>query len=461
MNTTFLTYNSSFTVGVLISIALAALPMLFTQGRLRELGILFLAIFFSWLVGLLFLSASDQYWAAMLVFGPYAVWHWNSIKNRDRIHAARTSYQLSNFGLHRYTDASDTLLWRELEPILQTDLSKTLILGDHAAALLGESNDFRKQLIKSARFVSGSLHIVLSDGLKSMVESELAELESEPSVTLQYSTDRLPMVLFDADQYFYFNFGNAGRGAGYFWRINKGDNRAAGLERALETYLSTAVNNDWSIPRGINVVSRADEYHSTVADLESSADRVDKLVKRMSIVFKSEDHINFIAEQRYGKNSRQYQTYVDSQMARKESFFERLERGSYEQRDICPIGGFIDHLQSPVHAGVSADTAHFSTEQARNLIDTLRKYDGRYSLGLTKSRLPFRYSIYDSSHVVMHEAVGAADLHRINSMIISDSSAVKSFQEEFDFLWSLRDESLRTNASVVAFIESQIAELQQ
>ncbi|SFR57187.1 hypothetical protein [Litoreibacter janthinus] len=460
MNANFLTYDSSFTWGIMISLFLAGLPMLFSQGRIKELGMFFLAVPASWAFGLFFHPKDDHFWAAMLVLIPYLVWRHASINSRKAAREERVAYQLSSFGLSRFDDVKEAALWNEIESLITDDGTKTLIFGGPGEGLISSSAGFRRSIVKALSLARSPVEIVVRENFKSILESQLSTILEDPNARVHYSNEELPMLAFGLGNYYFFAFGGATEVEKPLWKVSKSDPRSEGITASIGAYIRKSFAEDWNAPKGIEVVSRANDYHSKVAAVEEHARQVDKIVKRISIVFKSEEHIRYIASARYGENSKQYQTYVNSQLSRRDSFMTRLRDGRFEQRELCSLDGFLAHLREPTHAGVDQISKSFIISQVENLIQVLEEFDGRYSLGLTRSRLPFRYSIYDDKSVVMHEAVGAADLHRINSMFVTDNRAVEAFQQEFDYLWSMAEPTMRSNKDVVEFLKHEIANLE-
>jgi hypothetical protein len=236
----------------------------------------------------------------------------------------------------------------------------------------------------------------------------------------------------------------------------RGDPIRDGDARVVEAATDRAVAG----PPVIEVISRADEYQRAVESAELGAERVDKTLVRLNTVFKGRDYAAEVAKQRYGANSPTYRVYVESHERRRHEFFGKLRQGTLQQRELCPLDGLVEAILSPAHPGVSQLDHQIVVKQVREVIATLRDYPDGYSLALSPERQPFRYGIYDSDLVVIHEAIGSADIYRVNSLFIREPAAVKVFQDDFDLLWERTPLELRENEAVAARLEGILGSAQ-
>lgn len=203
----------------------------------------------------------------------------------------------------------------------------------------------------------------------------------------------------------------------------------------------------------VRAITRADEYNAAIEALEIPARRVVKTLQRFNTVFKDEELSREVARQRYGAESPLYRTYVSTHGRRRQEFFLKLEGGNLHHREILSLVSIREWLREPVHPAASKLRRDLVERQVQNVIDTLHRFPHHYSLALSEEDHPFRYAVIDSKTVVLHEAIGATDMHRVNSLFITENSAIEAFEEEFELVWQRVPEDLRSNDTVATKLE--------
>ncbi|MHB8242706.1 MAG: hypothetical protein ACYDHN_12045 [Solirubrobacteraceae bacterium] len=206
----------------------------------------------------------------------------------------------------------------------------------------------------------------------------------------------------------------------------------------------------------VETIAQADGYHRVIEELELHAATVDKVLRRLNTVFKSEEFAELVARQRYGYNSRMYRTYVETHDHRRHSFFEKLRSGKLRHREICTLATLEEILLRPDHPGVQHVPEPVAIAQVQEVIRVLRRYPDGYSLGLSDFYHPFRYGVYDGRVVAIHEAIGHADVFRVNSIFIREPAAVDAFRKEFDLLWEQIPLERRENTAVADTLERML-----
>lgn len=203
----------------------------------------------------------------------------------------------------------------------------------------------------------------------------------------------------------------------------------------------------------VRTITRADEYNAAIEKLETPARRVVKTLQRFNTVFKDEELSREVAKQRYGAGSPLYRTYVSTHGRRRQEFFLKLESGNLHHREILSLVSIREWLREPAHPAALKLRRELIERQVRNVIDTLHRFPHNYSLALSEEDHPFRYAVIDSKTVVLHEAIGATDMHRVNSLFITEKSTITAFEEEFELVWQRTDEDLRSNSTVSMKLE--------
>jgi hypothetical protein len=224
--------------------------------------------------------------------------------------------------------------------------------------------------------------------------------------------------------------------------------------RGVERKDGSAPTPDTGPP--VSVTARPDEYDCAVAEIEVAAHDVLKTLQRLNTVFKSEEFAGLVARERYGHASEMRRAYVAAHRARRRAFFDKLNDGELRHREICSLRAIEAAVLAPQHPGVEMVPREMLVDQVRSVVDTLRRFPEGYSLGLSEAHLPLRYAVFDANIVVIHEAIGPADIYRINSLFIREPDAVLMFRDEFEFVWEQIPRDHRENDAVAEVLESML-----
>jgi hypothetical protein len=203
----------------------------------------------------------------------------------------------------------------------------------------------------------------------------------------------------------------------------------------------------------VRTITRADKYSEAIEAIEMPARQVVKTLQRFNTIFKDEELAREVARQRYGDGSPLFRTYVSTHRRRRQEFFGKLESGTLHHREILSLVGIRKWLREPVHPAAEKLRRDLIERQVRNVIETLHRFPHNYNLALSEEDHPFRYAVIDAETVVLHEAIGATDMHRVNSLFITEKSTVTAFEQEFELVWQRVDKSLRSNSAVAAKLE--------
>lgn len=195
-------------------------------------------------------------------------------------------------------------------------------------------------------------------------------------------------------------------------------------------------------------------YRDLIASLERSAMKIDRIAKRIFVVFKDDDTIRTIAEQRYGEGSSYLMEYMQEHAERRRIFESAIKRGAIF-REIYSCSELISYVKSGKH-GVSAilQRRHL-VAMISNWIDAIRTIPN-YHVALTDEPVPFHYEIVDDKHVVFHEAIGVHESTRVNSIFLDGYGTASDFRVEFDALWDRVPLERRKSEGVIAWIEMHI-----
>jgi hypothetical protein len=177
-------------------------------------------------------------------------------------------------------------------------------------------------------------------------------------------------------------------------------------------------------------------YHRLIVDLERSAHRIDRIPKRISVLFKDDEVIEYIARSRFGTGNPTSESYTREHITRRELFYASLRNGQLNCRELYNMHELRKYGNELTHSGPVRIPAHLARGMVARWRDCIHNWPERYMVGLTTSPIPLKYQIIDSQHVVFHEAVGSRDLHRMNAFGISSRSTARRFEADFNTVWS-------------------------
>lgn len=221
------------------------------------------------------------------------------------------------------------------------------------------------------------------------------------------------------------------------------------LSRLLESGLDHAVS--------VRAATSPSDYKEMILGLESEAVHIDRLPKRLFVIFKSPAIVRAIAEQRYGPGSVHVGHYVEEHEERAARFFAALGRGMI-CREIYNKAELISYVRERRHSrNVTLTSAHIEETIVRWRDAVLTQPN--YLVGLTDAPLPFKYELVDGKHFIMHEAIGQSDEGRLNAFCISGSEFCKKAMNDFEIIWNNIPPESRKPKNVAKWIESTLRPL--
>lgn len=198
------------------------------------------------------------------------------------------------------------------------------------------------------------------------------------------------------------------------------------------------------------------QYSRLIVAHEHGAARIDRIPKRLSVLFKSEAAIAEIAAQRFGPGSSQVDAYVEEHAERKAQFFRQLQ-GGLRCREIYSMKELSGYLTSGFHGQtVRLDRVHL-TSNVQNWLACLDQFPG-YMVALTSEAIPFKYEIVNGQTVVIHEAVGGNDRDRLNALFITSATVGRQYLQDFDLIWDRTDIAFRKPNIIANWIDNLMKE---
>jgi hypothetical protein len=140
------------------------------------------------------------------------------------------------------------------------------------------------------------------------------------------------------------------------------------------------------------------QYSEVILPAESGASRIERLPKRLSIVFKGPDTVKSIAEGRFGYGSSSVDHYIAEHSQRRVEFFAALARGM-RCREIYNRNELIEYISSRRHGTVILSKAE--------IIDTLNRWrhavahEPYYFVAVSDDPLPFKYELVDGRLTIL------------------------------------------------------------
>jgi hypothetical protein len=223
----------------------------------------------------------------------------------------------------------------------------------------------------------------------------------------------------------------------------------------LTSQLSRLLGTDHAVKA--RAITSPAEYKELILSLEGEAKSIDRIPKRLFVVFKSENVIQSIAEQRHGLGSANVRHYIEEHAERSRRFYSALGRGM-RCREIYNRSEVIAYVKDRRHGkGVL-----LTTEQVRDTIVLWRdavRHQPNYMVGLTDARIPFKYEIIDGTNFIMHEAIGQLDDHRLNAFCITGKDFCERASSDFETIWNSISPQARNRENVMRWIEKELLPL--
>lgn len=236
-------------------------------------------------------------------------------------------------------------------------------------------------------------------------------------------------------------------------RSSGGNSLASGVY-LLINQLSRLVEGGLNHAVMIRAAASPAEYKEMILPLESRARRIDRLPKRIFVVFKSEAVVHAIAEQRYGVGSTHIEHYVEEHKERASKFYEALGRGMV-CREIYNKSELIAYVRGRKH-GRRVTLTRPQMEETLMRWSAVVGSQKNYMVGLTDTPLPFKYELVDGTHFVMHEAIGQNDEGRMNAFCVTGTEFCKKPLNDFEIIWNSIPKASRKPSNVAKWIETDL-----
>ncbi|MHD0307466.1 hypothetical protein [Rhodococcus erythropolis] len=197
-------------------------------------------------------------------------------------------------------------------------------------------------------------------------------------------------------------------------------------------------------------------YSRLIVAHEHDAARIDRIPKRLSVLFKSETAVADIAEQRFGPGSNQIDAYIAEHRERKAQFVAQLA-GGLHCREIYSKKELRSYLTSGAHGQTVRLKREHLYVNVLNWLDCLQKNRG-YMVALTDEAVPLKYEVINGQTVVLHEAVGGNDRDRLNAIFITSVATGRQFLHDFDLIWDRTEANSRKTDNVVEWVNKLLEE---
>ena len=237
-----------------------------------------------------------------------------------------------------------------------------------------------------------------------------------------------------------------------------------GGAQSLETVLSSSsterVQEEPKLPAlsVVEVCISSAQYAEAIIRIEENATQIDRMVKRVSAVFKDPSEVEAIAAKRFGPGSTQAKAYLWEHKERRRAFLQNLNAGTLTCREIYNIQELTQYFERRRH-GVNVTLERSVLRRTVNdWLDAISS-SSNYYIGLTQDPIPLKYQVFDHRGVVIHEAIGSLDGQRLNALIIRDEAAVKFFQGDFDHVWDRIPSEMRERRTVLRLIYTRLVPL--
>jgi hypothetical protein len=198
-------------------------------------------------------------------------------------------------------------------------------------------------------------------------------------------------------------------------------------------------------------------YRERIVPAEAGANTIDRIPKRLSVVFKGEATVRSIAEQRFGSGSSSVEHYVREHGDRRQEFFGALSRGMV-CREIYNEDELLWYVKSREHSAAV-------TLSRSEIADTVMRWrqaiemHTSYLVALTTDPIPFKYELIDGRLMALHEAIGVADSHRLNAIFIEGRSVGEDFLADFNTIWERVSPNKRSKTELLRFVDNMLVPL--
>lgn len=200
------------------------------------------------------------------------------------------------------------------------------------------------------------------------------------------------------------------------------------------------------------------DYKELILDAEKDAKTIWLMPKRIHVMFKSEEFINYLAEKRFGVGSEYIKAYVEEHIERKAALYKGLFNGLvihelHNKKDL------ISYIRKKSHHGVRNIEDKYFINMLEEWKRILEKYPNNYCVRLTNENIPLKYELIDNKKMVIHESVGTNSKDRLNAIFIENPNVVQKVSSDFLQVWERIPSSERSNKAVIAFIDNYLLPL--
>ena len=198
-------------------------------------------------------------------------------------------------------------------------------------------------------------------------------------------------------------------------------------------------------------------YRQRIVTAETGARTIDRIPKRVSVVFRGEDTIRSIAAQRFGRGSPSFNEYVEEHRERCQEFFAGLARGM-----ICREIYNEDELMQYIKTRMHSNWVQLERSEIADTIVRWRQaieHHQNYVVALSDDPIPFKYVLIDGRLVVLHEAIGVNYLHRLNAISVESKSVGEAFLSDFEAIWERVPPERRSKIWLLKYIDEVLMPL--
>jgi hypothetical protein len=198
-------------------------------------------------------------------------------------------------------------------------------------------------------------------------------------------------------------------------------------------------------------------YRERIVAAETGAQTIDRIPKRISVVFRGDNTIRSIATQRFGRGSPSFNEYIEEHRERCQEFFAGLARGMM-CREIYNERELTRYIESKMHSNwvkLKSSEIVDTVIRWRQAIDTYQNY----VVALTEDPIPFKYVLINHRLVVLHEAIGVNYLHRLNAISVEGKSAGEAFLSDFEAIWERVPPERRSKTWLLDYIDEVLLPL--
>lgn len=263
------------------------------------------------------------------------------------------------------------------------------------------------------------------------------------------------VLVIDVGGPLYFGVGSAKDLATVRFSTNRGSGVIGTAISRIFEHLDTVMDSAASHAVSVRVATSPADYKQMILGLESGASEIDRIPKRIFVVFKSTETVQRIAEQRYGVGSDHIRHYIEEHRERTQGFYNALGRGMV-CREIYNKAELLAYVKGMKHGIAVTLTKTQMEETVVRWRDAIRTQQQGYFVGLADAPLPFKYELIDRRHFLIHEAIGHSDEGRLNAFCVTGEEFSRTPVRDFEMIWNSIPPDERTRDSVVRWIESHL-----